>query len=201
LNLEFLQARFNGSAGLSDCPGNAILTSFDVRKDSVTRIQQLLEVLGFAAHWLVHCRLGQSETRGDPDAPRLTRAVRRWCSSDRRVGQRSRMSPEQTEHDSAGGKIQSGGRLRLDVTLHFPTRAERPGKLPHAASLHAAPNPAFFNEVDVLKRLLGAAWSRCPPRSSPGSGAAPRDRNGVGAGSTARSRRPVHDQRLCLARG
>ena len=30
---------------------------------------------------------------------------------------------------------------------------------------------------------------------------APRDRNGVGAGSTERSRRPVHDQRLCLARG
>src|SRR4249920_1602682 len=44
-------------------------------------------------------------------------------------------------------------------------------------------------------------WSRCPPRSSPGSGAAPRFRNGVGAGSTGRSRRPVHDQRLCLARG
>ena len=46
-----------------------------------------------------------------------------------------------------------------------------------------------------------AAWSRCPPRSSPVSGAAPRDWNGVGAGSTGRSRRPVHDQRLCLAKG
>src|SRR4051794_24491759 len=41
------------------------------------------------------------------------------------------------------------------MTLHFPTRAERPGKLPHAASLHAAPKPAFLNEVDVLKRLFG----------------------------------------------
>jgi hypothetical protein len=53
LNLEFLQARFNGSAGLSDRLSNPILTSFDVRKDSVTGIEQLLEVLGFAAHWLV----------------------------------------------------------------------------------------------------------------------------------------------------
>jgi hypothetical protein len=53
LNLEFLQARFHGSAGLADRPGNLILTSFNVRKDSVTRIEQLLEVLGFAAHWLV----------------------------------------------------------------------------------------------------------------------------------------------------
>ena len=46
-----------------------------------------------------------------------------------------------------------------------------------------------------------AAWSRCPLRSSPGSGAAPRDWNGVGAGSTGRSQRPVRDLRLCLARG
>ena len=41
------------------------------------------------------------------------------------------------------------------MALHFPTRAERPGKLPHAASLLAPPNPAFVNEVDVLKRLFG----------------------------------------------
>ena len=41
------------------------------------------------------------------------------------------------------------------MTLHFPTRAERPGRLPHAASLQAPPNPAFLNEGDVLKRLFG----------------------------------------------
>jgi GNAT superfamily N-acetyltransferase len=41
------------------------------------------------------------------------------------------------------------------VALSFPTRAERPGKLPHAASLRAPPNPAFLNEGDVLKRLFG----------------------------------------------
>jgi GNAT superfamily N-acetyltransferase len=43
------------------------------------------------------------------------------------------------------------------MTLHFPTRAERPGKLPHADSL-AAPDPAlpaFMNEGSVLKRLFG----------------------------------------------
>jgi GNAT superfamily N-acetyltransferase len=43
------------------------------------------------------------------------------------------------------------------VTLHFPTRAERPGKLPHAASL-AGPDPAlpaFQNEGIVLKRWFG----------------------------------------------
>ena len=41
------------------------------------------------------------------------------------------------------------------MTLHFPTRAERPGKLPHADSL-AAPDPsAFMNEGAVLKRLFG----------------------------------------------
>jgi GNAT superfamily N-acetyltransferase len=51
---------------------------------------------------------------------------------------------------------------RLDVTLHFPTRAEQPGKLPHAASLHAAPNPAFLNEVDVLKRLFGRVVTEYP---------------------------------------
>jgi hypothetical protein len=45
--------------------------------------------------------------------------------------------------------------LRLDVTLHFPTRAERPGKLPHAASLRAAPNPTFLQKGDVVKRLFG----------------------------------------------
>jgi hypothetical protein len=82
------------------------------------------------------------------------------------------------------------GRLRLDVTLHSDSRrAAR--QAPSRGQLHAAPNRAFFNEVDVLKRLFGTTWSRCPPRSSRGSGAAPRERNGVGAGSTARSRRPV----------
>src|SRR4029450_12153849 len=43
------------------------------------------------------------------------------------------------------------------MALHFPTRAERPGKLPHADSL-AAPDPAlpaFMNEGAVLKRLFG----------------------------------------------
>jgi GNAT superfamily N-acetyltransferase len=43
------------------------------------------------------------------------------------------------------------------MTLHFPTRAERPGKLPHAQSLKAPdPDlPAFMNEGAVLKRLFG----------------------------------------------
>ena len=40
------------------------------------------------------------------------------------------------------------------MALHFPTRAERPGKLPHAESL-AAPDPAFMNQGSVLKRLFG----------------------------------------------
>jgi GNAT superfamily N-acetyltransferase len=40
------------------------------------------------------------------------------------------------------------------VALHFPTRAERPGKLPHAESL-AASDFAFMNEGAVLKRLFG----------------------------------------------
>jgi GNAT superfamily N-acetyltransferase len=43
------------------------------------------------------------------------------------------------------------------VTLHFPTRAERSGKPPHAESLKAPdPDlPAFMNEGSVLKRLFG----------------------------------------------
>ncbi|HKG44102.1 MAG TPA: hypothetical protein VKB10_07655 [Gaiellaceae bacterium] len=43
------------------------------------------------------------------------------------------------------------------MTLHFPTRAERPGKLAHAQSLKAPdPDlPAFMNEAAVLKRLFG----------------------------------------------
>lgn len=41
------------------------------------------------------------------------------------------------------------------MTLRFPTRVELPGRLPHAASLQAPPNPAFLNEGDVLKRLFG----------------------------------------------
>ena len=43
------------------------------------------------------------------------------------------------------------------MTLHFPTRAERPGKLPHAESLRAPDPglPAFMNEGPVLKRLFG----------------------------------------------
>jgi GNAT superfamily N-acetyltransferase len=40
------------------------------------------------------------------------------------------------------------------MALEFPTRAERPGKQPHAASL-AAPGPAFMNQGAVVKRLFG----------------------------------------------
>jgi GNAT superfamily N-acetyltransferase len=40
------------------------------------------------------------------------------------------------------------------VALQFPTRAERPGKLPHAESL-AAPDFPFMNEGAVLKRRFG----------------------------------------------
>ena len=41
------------------------------------------------------------------------------------------------------------------MALHFPTRAERPVKLPHAAGLLADPSPAFVNEEDVIQRLFG----------------------------------------------
>jgi len=47
------------------------------------------------------------------------------------------------------------------VALHFPTRAERPDKLPHADSL-AVPNPAFINEGAVLKRLFGRVVAEYP---------------------------------------
>ena len=42
------------------------------------------------------------------------------------------------------------------MTVHFPTRADRPGKLPHAAGLNAPdPDlPSFMNEGSVLKRLF-----------------------------------------------
>ena len=48
------------------------------------------------------------------------------------------------------------------MALQFPTRAERPGKLPHAASLNAPPTPAFLNEGDVLKRLFGRVVAEYP---------------------------------------
>ena len=41
------------------------------------------------------------------------------------------------------------------MALHFPTRAERPGKLPHAESLLRLLSPAFMNQGSVLKRLFG----------------------------------------------
>ena len=41
------------------------------------------------------------------------------------------------------------------MALHFPTRAERPGSLPHTASLLADPDPAWINEADVIQRLWG----------------------------------------------
>ena len=40
------------------------------------------------------------------------------------------------------------------MALEFPTRAERPGKLPHADSL-AAPWPEFMYHDLVLERLFG----------------------------------------------
>jgi GNAT superfamily N-acetyltransferase len=48
-----------------------------------------------------------------------------------------------------------------DVTLRFPTRAEWPGKLPHADGL-ATPDPAFINEGAVLKRLFGRVVTEYP---------------------------------------
>lgn len=48
------------------------------------------------------------------------------------------------------------------MALHFPTRAERPGKLPHAASLCEAPDPPFLNEGDVLKRLFPRVVAEYP---------------------------------------
>ena len=115
--------------------------------------------------------------------------------------------------------------LAVDVPLPKGIHLRRVTSEPDVRALSAMQEEVFgggFAQemADALLRRLGfgdgwnsgwqrpterssapAAWSRCPPRSSPGSGAAPRDRNGVGAGSTGRSRRPVHDQRLCLARG
>jgi GNAT superfamily N-acetyltransferase len=49
------------------------------------------------------------------------------------------------------------------MAIHFPTRAERPGKLPHTASLNAPdPDlPAFMNEGAVLKRLFPRVVAEC----------------------------------------
>lgn len=49
------------------------------------------------------------------------------------------------------------------MAIHFPTRAERPGKLPHTASLEAPdPDlPAFMNEGTVLKRLFPRVVVEC----------------------------------------
>jgi GNAT superfamily N-acetyltransferase len=50
------------------------------------------------------------------------------------------------------------------MTLRFPTRAERPGKQPHADSL-GGPDPAlpvFMNEGAVLKRLFGRVVAEYP---------------------------------------
>jgi hypothetical protein len=41
------------------------------------------------------------------------------------------------------------------MTLHFPTRAERPGRLPHAASLRERVWPEFMYHDPVLERLFG----------------------------------------------
>src|SRR5215831_11320645 len=40
------------------------------------------------------------------------------------------------------------------MTLHFPTRAERPGRLPHAAGLRAGLWPEFLYHDAVLNRLF-----------------------------------------------
>jgi GNAT superfamily N-acetyltransferase len=50
------------------------------------------------------------------------------------------------------------------MTLRFPTRAERPGKLPHTASLNAPdPDlPSFMNEGAVLKRLFPRVVAEYP---------------------------------------
>src|SRR6266516_4423774 len=40
------------------------------------------------------------------------------------------------------------------MTLHFPTRAERPGRLPHAAGLQAGVWPEFMYHDPVLDRLF-----------------------------------------------
>ena len=41
------------------------------------------------------------------------------------------------------------------MALHFPTRAERPGHLPHTASLRERVWPEFLYHDPVLERLLG----------------------------------------------
>ena len=41
------------------------------------------------------------------------------------------------------------------MTLHFPTRAERPGRLPHIASLEEGVWPEFMYHDAVLDRLFG----------------------------------------------
>jgi len=41
------------------------------------------------------------------------------------------------------------------MPLQFPTRAERPGRLPHAASLRERVWPEFMYHDPVLERLFG----------------------------------------------
>ena len=41
------------------------------------------------------------------------------------------------------------------MALQFPTRAERPGKLPHIASLEAGVWPEFMYHDPLLERLFG----------------------------------------------
>ncbi len=45
------------------------------------------------------------------------------------------------------------------MALHFPTRAERPGKLPHAASLQQGIWPEFMYHDAVLEQLFGRVIS------------------------------------------
>ena len=48
------------------------------------------------------------------------------------------------------------------MALQFPTRAERPGKLPHAAGLSAGVWPEFMYHDPVLERLFGRVIEEYP---------------------------------------
>ena len=129
--------------------------------------------------------------------------------------------PEESE------SIMIGEAALLAVDVPLPTGLLTSGRVtsePDVRALSAMQEEVFGGEfaqemADALLRRLGfgdgmALWvaetdgeivssgrlEPVPATEFAGIWAAPRDRNGVGAGSTEHSRRPVPDQRLCWAR-
>ena len=66
------------------------------------------------------------------------------------------MTPERGEPELWAGAGSSWAcDPSADMALHFPTRSERLGTLPHADSLLAAADASYTNQGSVLKRLWG----------------------------------------------